>query len=146
VREESKGKRPVWVVYVLAGLLLASGVGIYYLATENHKLAEKVKDTTQSTETLKGKEIPATVYQLPETTVEVELAAIEPTESSSEPSQTAITTVSKVASPYTIETTVKAATKVSETLPIQNMEMMEDIIEAPSLNTPIPTPAATPNA
>jgi len=146
VRKESKGKRAVWMVYLLAGLLLVSGAGIYYLANENHKLAEKVKDNTQNTETLKGKESPSTVYQLPETTVEVELAANEATESSTEPSQTAIAAVSPAASSNTIETTVQAAPSMSEALPIQNIDMMEDIIEAPSYNTPLPTPAATPDA
>lgn len=44
VKKENRGKRVVWMVYVMAGLLLLSGVGIYHLATENKKLADAVKE------------------------------------------------------------------------------------------------------
>ncbi len=84
VRKESKGKRAVWMVYLLAGLLLVSGAGIYYLANENHKLAEKVKDKSTTVETLKGGEIPSRVYEMPETTVKVERNPSQATQSAVE--------------------------------------------------------------
>lgn len=66
VQKESKGKRAIWMVYLLAGLLLVSGVGIYYLASENKKLADTVKEISAEQES------PVPFYSMPETTVEVE--------------------------------------------------------------------------
>lgn len=94
VRKESKGKRAVWMVYLLAGLLLVSGAGIYYLANENHKLTEKVKDNSTTSETLKAGENPSTIYEMPETTVEVERNVPAPTATAIESENTTLAAVS----------------------------------------------------
>ncbi|MHB1276838.1 MAG: porin family protein [Bacteroidia bacterium] len=70
-KKESRSKRMVWMVYVMAGLLLISGAGLYYLASENKKLAEAVKTKDQLTPKGSEQEAPAFEYNMPETTIEV---------------------------------------------------------------------------
>lgn len=71
VKKESRSKRMVWMVYVMAGLLLISGAGLYYLASENKKLADAVKTKDQLAPKGSNQEAPAFEYTMPETTIEV---------------------------------------------------------------------------
>ncbi len=71
VKKESRSKRMVWMVYVMAGLLLISGAGLYYLASENKKLADAVKTKDQLAPKGLNQEAPAFEYTMPETTIEI---------------------------------------------------------------------------
>lgn len=71
VKKESRSKRMVWMVYVMAALLVLSGAGLYYLASENKKLADAVKTKDQLTPKGSNQEAPAFEYTMPETTIEV---------------------------------------------------------------------------
>ncbi|HCS19122.1 MAG TPA: hypothetical protein DIW47_00920 [Bacteroidetes bacterium] len=71
VKKESRSKRMVWMVYVMAGLLLISGAGLYYLASENKKLADAVKTKDKLAPKGLNQEAPAFEYTMPETTVEI---------------------------------------------------------------------------
>jgi|GEM_PF-2218456 len=105
VKKDSRSKRAVWMVYVLAGLLLVSAAGIYYLADQNQKLAEAVKEKTAPSESLNSEAIPGNVYQMPETTVEVERNPESPTNNEAAlPSESAIAAVTTESAPSSFET------------------------------------------
>lgn len=74
VKKESRSKRMVWMVYVMAGLLLISGAGLYYLASENKKLADAVRTKDlpgQNTRSGADNNAPAFEYQMPEVAIDV---------------------------------------------------------------------------
>ncbi|MBI1222980.1 MAG: hypothetical protein GC180_10290 [Bacteroidetes bacterium] len=64
VKKENRSKRAVWMVYVMGGLLLLSGLGIYHLANENQKLAEAIKNQEEV--------LQQEIYTTPEVRVERE--------------------------------------------------------------------------
>lgn len=102
VRKESRSKRMVWMVYVMAALLLISGAGLYYLASENKKLADAVRTKDQLVPKGLNQEAPAFEYDMPETTIEITPAPTESMENPGTDIQSAPSTGGAVDNPVAI--------------------------------------------